>query len=189
MDAASCDRTHIYTPLRVSARDPRCARATSFLLGTMLHRLAPAAFDACMWGVAPAALGASGALQLRRVAPAALGDCGAWHAGGAWRLRRLATVVLGAIFCLGCHRDLQRPPKAPRQCFQDVARVISSRYITSGHTGRFQPAPICYTQLLFLPLSVWFGLSRPLEASRGPNEPQISVSGCPQSDTIAIYHL
>ena len=149
------DRTHIYTPLRVSARDPRCARATSFLLGTMLHRLAPAAFDACMWGVAPAALGAS----------------------GAWQLRRLATVVLGAIFCLGCHRDLQRPPKAPRQCFQDVARVISSRYITSGHTGRFQPAPTCYSQLLFPPLPVWFGLSRPLEASRGPNEPQISVFG------------
>ena len=90
------DRTHIYTPLRVSARDPRCARATSFLLGTMLHRLAPAAFDAC------------GAWRQRRLAPAALG------ASGAWQLWRLATVVLGAIFCLGCHRDLQRPPKASR---------------------------------------------------------------------------
>ena len=121
--------------------------------------------------------GASGAWRQRRLATAARGACGAWRAGGAWRLRRLATVVLGAIFCLGCHRDLQRPPKAPRQCFRDVARVISSRYITSGHAGRFQPAPMCYTQLLFLPLSVWFGLSRPLEASRGPNEPQISVFG------------
>jgi hypothetical protein len=28
---------HIYTPLRVSARDPRCAWATSFLLGAMLQ--------------------------------------------------------------------------------------------------------------------------------------------------------
>ena len=73
------DRTHIYTPLRVSARDPRCARATSFLLGTMLHRLAPAAFDACMWGVAPAALGTSGAWRQRRLATAAPGDCGAWR--------------------------------------------------------------------------------------------------------------
>ena len=32
---------HIYTPLRVNARDPRCARATSFLIRTMLRRLAP----------------------------------------------------------------------------------------------------------------------------------------------------
>ena len=31
---------HIYAPLRVSARGPRCFRATSFLLGTMLRRLA-----------------------------------------------------------------------------------------------------------------------------------------------------
>ena len=121
--------------------------------------------------------GASGAWRQRRLATAARDACGAWRAGGAWRLRRLATVVLGAIFCLGCHRDLQRPPKAPRQCFQDVARVILSRCITSGHAGRFQPAPICYTQLLFPPLFVWFGLSRPLEASRGSNEPQTSVFG------------
>ena len=102
------DRTHIYTPLRVSARDPRCARATSFLLGTMLHRLAPAAFDACMWGVAPAALGASGAWQLRRVAPAALGapvalgDCGAWRL---WCLAPFSVWVAIETF-----RGLQRPP-------------------------------------------------------------------------------
>ena len=133
--------------------------------------------------------GASGAWRQRRLATAARGACGAWRAGGAWRLRRLATVVLGAIFCLGWHRDLQRPPKAPRQCFRDVARVISSRYITSGHAGRFQPAPMCYTQLLFLPLSVWFGLSRPLEASRGPDEPQITVFRCRQSDVIGRYYF
>ncbi len=65
-----------YTPLRVSARDPRCARATSFLSGTMLRRLAPAALGACdAWRLRR--------LALAHLAPAAL--C----ARGAWRLRRL----------------------------------------------------------------------------------------------------
>ena len=63
---------HIYIPLRVNARDPRCARGTSFLLGTMLQRLAPAVLSAC------------GAWRLGCLVPAALGDCSAWC------LRRLA---------------------------------------------------------------------------------------------------
>ena len=50
----------MYTPLRVSARDPRCARAMSFLLD---HA---AVLSACGgWRVG-----------LRRKVPAALGDCG-----------------------------------------------------------------------------------------------------------------
>ena len=32
---------HTYTPLRVNARDPRCARATSFLMGTTKRCLVP----------------------------------------------------------------------------------------------------------------------------------------------------
>ena len=43
-------------------------------------------------------------------------------------------------------------------------------------------------QLLFLLLSVWCGLQRPLEAHRGPNEPEIVFLGTPPSDVTAIYH-
>ena len=39
-------------------------------------------------------------------------------------------------------------------------------------------------QLLFLLLSVWFGLQRPLEAHRGPNEPEIVFLGT----TPVMYH-
>ena len=43
-------------------------------------------------------------------------------------------------------------------------------------------------QLLFLLLAVWFGLQRPLEGPRGPNEPQIVFLGRPPSDMTVIYH-
>ena len=78
---------HIYTPLRVSARDPRCARATSFLSGTMLRRLAPAALGAC------------DAWRLRRLAPATLG------------------AALGAIFCLGWPLEASRGPNESKSVF------------------------------------------------------------------------
>ena len=52
----------------------------------------------------------------------------------------------------------------------------------------FQIAPICPMQLLFLLLSVRFGLQRPLEGPRGPNEPQIVFLGTSPSDIAMIYH-
>ena len=56
--------------------------------------------------------------------------------------------------------------------------------ITKTH---FQTAPICPMQLLFLLLSVRFGLQRPLTGPRGPNEPQIVFLGTPQSEMTVIY--
>ena len=85
-------------------------------------------------------------------------------------------------------RGLQRPRWAQISVFGMSQRVILSWLITSGHVGRFQPVPICHTQLLFLPLSVWFDLYRPLEVSRGPNEPKCVFSGRSQSDIIVMYH-
>ena len=43
-------------------------------------------------------------------------------------------------------------------------------------------------QLLFLLLSVWFGLQRPLEAHRGLNEPDIVFLGTSPSGMTVVYH-
>ena len=92
------------------------------------------------------------------------------------------------IVCLVWPLEASRGPDEPKYVFLGCPRVILSWLITSGHVGRFQPVPICHTQLLFLPLSVWFDLYRPLEVSRGPNEPKCVFSGRSQSDIIVMYH-
>ena len=98
-----------------------------------------------------------------------------------------APIVAAAIVCLRWPLEAQM---SPNQCFRDIPRVMLSRWITSVNPkGHLQLAPIWHTQLLFLPLSVWFGLRRPLEASRGPNEPKSVFSGRPQSDIIVIDHF
>ena len=55
--------------------------------------------------------------------------------------------------------------------------------------AHFQTAPIGPMKLLFLLLSVRFGLQRPLEGPRGPNEPEIVFLGTFPSGMIVIYHL
>ena len=75
--------------------------------------------------------------------------------------RRLAPAALDGNICLGWPLEASRgPPEAqmdPNQWFGDVPRVMLSCLITSEHIRRFQAAPICNTQLSFMPLSVWFG--------------------------------
>ena len=62
-----------HLPLRVSAHDPRCARAMSFLFELVLCRLAPAALGACgacrLWRLPPVALAACDAGCLRHTVP------------------------------------------------------------------------------------------------------------------------
>ena len=113
-----------------------------------------------------------GAWSQRRLAPAALGNC------GAWRLRCLAPFSVWVA--IETFRGLQRPPEAqmsPKSVFSGCRQsdIIAIYYFWAHWT--LPTCSICYTQLLVLPLSVWFGLSRPLEASRGPYEHQISVFG------------
>ena len=125
----------------------RVIEHTVYTPASELRRLAPAVLSAC------------NAWSLRCLKPAARG---AWRAGGACRLRRLATVVLGTIVYFGWPLEASRGPDEPA-----AIRIF----------GMFQEClgTLDASKLLQYAIHSLFGLAsrglqRPPEAQMSPNQ-------------------
>ena len=122
--------------------------------------------------------------MLRRLAPAALGAC------GAWRLRRLAPAALGAFGAWRLRR--LRPPEAQNEPKSVFSGCPQSDVIVIDHFWGRWTLPTCSNMPYTTSIPTIVCLVWPLEASKGPKRPkwaQMSVSGRSQSDIIVTVHF
>ena len=172
---------HTYSFLRVSARDPRRARATSYILSVWFGLQTPP--EASRGPNEPKYM-FSGCPQRDIIMVDNIWTC--------WTLPTCSnmpcTTLIITIVCLVWPLEASRGPNEPKYVFSGCPQ---RDMIVKYHFWTCWTLPTCTTMPYTTCIRTIVCLVWPLEASRGPraqNEPNWVFSGRPQSDIIVKYH-